>query len=186
MMRIAMVLAAGVLASAARAAEEPAPADLPLALAANERVQRELKLNEAQAATVKDLRARVRKGLTEAPAAQKALANALLPEQRQRLRQLGYQVRGGAALIDPAVAKALGLSTKQRDEVRDVWVNEEKTLAMLLKVARFRTAEIRAGFIRNHRKKAGEKMLGSLTEAQQKQFRKMQGEPFDTAGLDVE
>ena len=103
------------------------------------------------------------------------------PKFRHPLRS---DMKKAIDMADLSVVNARRLKEEAEDRLR--CENEEKTLAMLLKVARFRTAEIRAGFIRNHRKKAGEKMLGSLTEAQQKQFRKMQGEPFDTAGLDVE
>jgi hypothetical protein len=186
MMRIAMVLAAGMLVSAAAAAEGPPATGTPLALLVHERVQKEVKLSDEQVAAVKKLHERVRTEPSTAPEAYRTLEKTLAPEQSRRLKEISYQVRGGAAVGDPAVAKALGLSAKQKSEVRDIWVNEEKTLGMLLKVARFRTKEIRAGFIRSHRKKAGERMLATLTEAQQKQFEKLKGKPFDTAGLDAE
>jgi hypothetical protein len=185
MMRIAMVLAACVLVSAARAADGPPITGMPLALAANERVQKELKLSMEQAAAVKDLHARVGDGAKTATEAYKALEKTLRPEQWQRLQEITYQVRGGAVLTNPAVAKALGLGDRQKSEVRDVWVNEEKNLGMLLKVRRFRTSEIRARYIHNHRKDAGEKMLALLTKAQQKDFQKLQGKTFDITGLDV-
>ena len=150
-------------------------------------MQRELKLGDEQIATVKKLHAEVKKDPTAAKTAFKTLGKTLDHTQNKRLKEISYQVRGGAALGDTSVAKALGMTTKQRvEEVRSIWVDEEKTLQMLLKVSRFRNAEVRQAFIANHRKKAGEKMLGTLNSKQQKQFAGLLGEKFDLSGLDTE
>ena len=188
MMRIAMALTVVLLLSAPTGAQGPTAPGSPLALLVKPRVQKELKLDEEQAATVKKLHGTVSENPKAAGSAYRALAKALTPEQARRLKQISYQARGGVAIGDNDVAKALGLTAKQKEEVKAVWVDEEKTLQMYLKVARFRnnSSQLRQKFINEHRKKAGEKMLGVLSEAQQKQFAEMKGEKFDLAGLDLD
>jgi hypothetical protein len=186
MMRIAIVVGAALWASAQAGAQGPTAPGTPLALLSKERVRKELKLTDGQAATVKKLSADARKDPRAAKKALETLGKTLEPKQYKRLEEISYQARGGAAVGDPKVARALKLTDKQKREVREIWVNEEKSLGMFLKVARFRNAAARQAFISNHRKKAGEKMLGVLDAAQQKQFAGLLGEKFDVTGLDAD
>jgi hypothetical protein len=190
MNRLAIVVvaaaAAWLLASMPAHAQGPAAPGSPLALLNKERVRKELKLSDEQTATVKRLYAEVKKDPTAAKAAFDTLGKTLQPAQSKRLKQISYQVRGGAAIGDSDVAKALKMTPKQKKEVAAIWNDEEKTLKMLLKVSRFRNSAVRQTFINNHRKKAGEKMLAALTETQRKEFARLQGDAFDTTGLDVE
>jgi hypothetical protein len=186
MMRIAIVAGVVLLVSAPAEAQGPTAPGTPLALLVKERVQKELKLTDEQAATVKKLHADVRKEPKAAVKAFTTLNKTLEPAQHKRLKEISYQVRGGVAVGDPDVARGLKLTPKQRAEARDIWVNEEKTLGMYLKVARFRNPAARHNFIAKHRKEAGDKMLGTLDEEQRKQFAMMLGEKFDTKGLDAE
>jgi hypothetical protein len=128
----------------------------------------------------------VRKDPKAAPEAFKTLEKTLKPAQRKRLKEISYQVRGGAAVGDSDVAKVLGLSAKQKTDIREIWVDEEKNLQMLLKVTRFRTPTVRQAYISKHRRSAGEKMLGVLTPDQQKKFAGLLGEKFDITELDTE
>jgi hypothetical protein len=188
MMRTAIALMTVMILPASAGAQGPTAPGTPLALLVKPRVQKELKLDDEQVATVKKLHDAVSENPKAAGSAVRALAKTLKPEQYRRLKQISYQVRGGAAVGDNDVAKALGLTPKQKEEVKAIWVDEEKTLQMYLKVTRFRnnSSQLRQKFINDHRKKAGEKMLGVLSEGQQKQFAEMKGEKFDVAGLDVD
>jgi hypothetical protein len=177
MIRVLLSLAAGLaLAHAATAGDAKAPAPgTPLALVTHEKVRKELKLSADQVDKVKALKGE---------GAQEKLARVLEPAQIQRLREISLQVRGGAALKDSAVADELKLTRKQKADVAEAQSDADRTLPMFLQVARFRNAQAKKKYIRNHYKQAAEKMLAVLTEEQKKQFTKMQGKTFDTAGLD--
>jgi hypothetical protein len=177
----ALVLA-GVTAGGLRANETIA-AGQPLALAVKEKVQKELGLTPEQAAAVKKLYAEAaRDQKSDAPA---ALARELKPAQMKRLREISYQVRGGSVLADAEVVKELGLSAAQGRKIARLWKDEEENLRQVLRVARFRNAAVRRKFILEHRRDAGKKMLGQLTDEQAAALKKLQGKPFDLAGLDT-
>lgn len=164
-------------------AEDALPGTL-LPLLAKEKVQKELKLNDTQTAAVKGLAASVSKGDVKEADALATAKKTLEPGQLTRLKEISYQARGGGALLDEEVGKELKLSDKQAGEVAETWKAEEKKLKEFLMVARFRSAEAMRDHIRNHRKKAAEKMLGVLSDEQKKQLTKMQGKAFDVDGLD--
>jgi hypothetical protein len=90
-------------------------------------VQADLNLSPQQArkvATLLDFRG---KPLTDdkLDAVEKGLADVLKPEQAVRLRQLVLQARGPQALLDPDTAQALGLSDRQKEEIRSLLVRSE-------------------------------------------------------------
>src|ERR1700722_7756805 len=120
MMRIAMALTVVLLLSAPTGAQGPTAPGSPLALLVKPRVQKELKLDEEQAATVKKLHGTVSENTKAAGSAYRALAKALPPEQAHPLKKIRYQARGGVAIGDNDVAKALGLTAKQKEEVKAV------------------------------------------------------------------
>ena len=175
-----------LLLATAAAADEAVLPGTPLALLAHARVQKELKLTDKQTAAVKGLAASVNKGDAKAADALATAKKTLDANQMTRLKEISYQVRGGAALTEEEVATALDLTKKQIGEVGEIWKDEEKKLKDFLAVARFRTPEAMREYVSGHRKKAAEKMLGVLSDEQKKQFTKMQGKAFDTAGLDKE
>lgn len=174
-----------LLAGLARADEATLPGS-PLALLAHERVQKELKLTEKQATAVKGLAASVNKGDAKTADALATAKKTLDADQLTRLKEISYQVRGGAALADEDVARELKLTKKQITEASDVWTKEEKNLKDFLARARFRSREAMLEHVSKHRKKAGESMLAVLDDEQKKAFTKLQGKAFDTAGLDKE
>jgi len=184
MKRIVFSLAAILLwVPVAAAQDRPAPGT-PLALLSREKVQKELKLTDDQLKTVKGLTADLKKGTVKSADLQARLKKALKPAQLERLQQISYQVRGGQALLDSDVAGTLKLTEKQKDRLAALKDRADKELKMFLSVARFKNAEAMATFIRKHYEKAGQKMLAVLSDAQKKQFTRMQGKAFETSGLD--
>jgi thermostable 8-oxoguanine DNA glycosylase len=102
----------------------------------------------------------------------------------RRLTEIGYQVRGGSALVDADVVTALTLTRTQIGKIDKLWKNEEENLRQVLRITRFRNAAVRRKFILEHRKDAGKKLLEQLSNEQAAAFKKLQGKPFDLAGLD--
>jgi hypothetical protein len=146
-------------------------------------VQKELGLSEDQAREVKRLYADAVKDPRAAGTALKELGKALSPGQLKRLRQISYQVRGGAAVGDAEVQRELKLTARQKEEVGKVWKEEEAGLDAFLSRARFRSREARDAYVLKHRREAGERMLKALTETQRKRFKDMQGKPVDVRSL---
>src|SRR5437764_302054 len=106
----------------------PAAPGGPLALAADPKVQKELGLSDEQAKAVNRLVEDVRKDASAAGEAFKTLGKTLRPAQLKRLREITYQVRGGAALGDAEVQRELKLTGKQKEEIAKVWKEEEAKL----------------------------------------------------------
>src|SRR5439155_14840089 len=153
-----------LLAGAAPADEAAVQPGTPLALLAHERVQKELKLTDKQKDAVKGLAASVKKGDAKLADAMATAKKTLEADQLARLKEISYQVRGGASLAEEEVATALKLTKKQVGEAADVWKDEEKKLKDFLAVARFRSADAMKEHVSGHRKKAAEKMLGVLSD----------------------
>jgi hypothetical protein len=181
---ILLGLTVTLLPAGGAAAQDAVVPGTPLALAARDKVQKELKLSAEQVRTARELVEEVRKGKEKAADVQARLDKALKPAQRERLRQISYQVRGGAALRESEVAAGLGLTKKQRADIAEIQSDADRQLPMFLQVARFRNAAAKATYIRNHYKQAAQKMLAVLTDEQKKQYTKMQGKAFDVRGLD--
>lgn len=182
MNRIVLTLAGLVMASVAVAQEAKAPGT-PLALLAHAKVRKDLKLSGDQADRLNTVTAELGEKASAADVREK-LGKVLEPGQLKRLGQISLQVRGGEALTDGEVARELKLTKKQRADIAEAKADADRTLPMFLQVARFRNAEAKRKYIRNHFKQAGEKMLAVLTPQQKKQFTKMQGKALDTTGLD--
>lgn len=169
--------------AAAASADHATDPGSPLALLAHERVRKELKLTERQSG-LKSLAAKVNQGDAKVEDAVNTVKKELNAEQHGRLKEISYQVRGGAALTDAEVAQGLKLTRQQSDKLTETWAAEEKTLKDFLARARFASAEAMRKYISDHRKKAAEKMIGVLSDEQKKAFTRMQGRAFDTDGLD--
>jgi hypothetical protein len=160
---------------------------MPLALLLKPHVQKELKLDDQQLTRVKKLHASVSASPRAADSAIAALDKTLKPEQCRRLKEISFQVRRGAALTDSEVARELGLSADQKKQLHSIWTNDEKSLGMYLKVARFRNKQHQQEWISWKRYyETGKKMLAVLTDAQQKQFARMKGAKFATTGLEFD
>jgi len=105
----------------------------------------------------------------------------LLPHQQDRLKEISLQVRGVAAIEDPAVATELGISEEQRAEIRKIREGQrEKVTAM------FREGQGGEGNREAMREKFqtlrtenDKQLLAVLTTKQREQFEKMKGEKFE-------
>jgi len=105
----------------------------------------------------------------------------LLPHQQDRLKEITLQVRGVAAIEDPAVATELGISDEQRAEIRTIREGQrEKVMAM------FREGQGGEGNREAMREKFqtlrtenDKQLLAVLTTKQSEQFEKMKGEKFE-------
>jgi Spy/CpxP family protein refolding chaperone len=104
-------------------------------------------------------------------ALQKQVDEVLLPQQRDRLKQIALQqrMRFGAqnALGSPEVAKELGITDEQREKLQKVAQEAEEDL-------RKKTEELR--------EEAKQKVLAVLTPTQQDKLKKLIGEPATLGG----
>lgn len=171
MNRLVLSIVCLVLALPAARAQGLNPGSL-LALATNPKVQTEIELTPMQIAEVRKLAAG---GEKEAEA---ALLKVLKRLQVKRLRELSLQVRGGAALTESTVQKALKLRDDQKAKISDVWKNKELDLAMIRKVARFRNRAAEAAWVLRNRHENGEALIALLDDDQKKAFAALQGRPF--------
>ena len=96
------------------------------------------------------------------------IAATLDAEQFARLKQIRVQAIGGAALMDEAIAKAVGVST---DQVR------------ALQEALQEIREQGDGDPASMRQKTYEKALSLLDAGQKARFEALRGKPFDTSKL---
>jgi len=89
----------------------------------------------------------------------RALEDILLPHQSERLNQLvvQWQLQGGGLAQSDEVAKELGISDEQRDQLRAKTRELERAL----------------------RKKLAEDLLKELTPEQQAKYKELVGEPFE-------
>jgi Spy/CpxP family protein refolding chaperone len=118
-------------------------------------VQRELKLTANQLKKLRELQAKQEEGMRRmtaginfetlfkspdsltkqyqelAATAEKTVDEILTVPQRQRLREISLQQRGGHALPDPDVAEALKLTEEQRQQIQTVQIEAGKELQTL-------------------------------------------------------
>lgn len=182
MKRFLVTLLLILLTTSEGRSNEPLAVGSPLALAVQKKVQEELKLTEQQLEQLRSLHEQATKGNTQD--VREKLGKVLTPDQIQRLKQISYQLREGAALADPEVVEALKLSLTQKRKIADIWKNEEENLRQMLRVARFRSEAARRKFILEQRKGAGKKMLEYLTEAQATELKKLFGKSYTVKDLE--
>jgi hypothetical protein len=116
---------------------------------------------------------------------QKALAKqvdeVLMPNQRDRLKQITVQAQGTGALSDEEVAKELGLSDDQEKQIQQV--RQEAAEKMR---ENFRPGaggdgdrEARREQFQKAQKETDDKVLAVLTSEQRDKFEKMKGEKYE-------
>lgn len=109
--------------------------------------------------------------------AEGALSRLLPAPAYRRLQELSWRIRGGDALLEEDVARALGLSAAQREELtRLAGENEEGSRELYRGMAGARVTE--AAFrerARHHAEAASERLLAVLTPEQAKAFDVMRG-----------
>jgi hypothetical protein len=179
-----------------------------LGLLAQEKVQKELKLNDEQVAKVKEAGEKIRADMapqwsgvrdiqdqaqrraksTELAneADQKAreqLRDVLSREQMMRLFQIRLQVRGLVwGLNNPRLAERLQLTEEQKTKAAEIEKATQAKVAEAMSGMRDLSQEQRqekmAG-VRKIRDEAKEQALGILTDQQKEALQKMQGEKFE-------
>jgi serine/threonine protein kinase len=99
-------------------------------------------------------------------AAEKALAGVLKPDQSDRLRQIGRQLRGPRGLLDAETAERLGLTEEQKEELRSLLGRS------------MRGPPRRRGRRPEERKQINEQALQVLSAEQRSTWKGMLGEPL--------
>jgi putative heme-binding domain-containing protein len=163
-----------------------------LRLLRQESVQKELKLSAAQVKKVGELSEKMGEKFREVFAApeeergkkiqqlrqenEKAVAGLLDLRQAKRLREIVYQRQGTAALAEPDVARALGLSDDQTRQLRKI---NQDTAARVRELfqggppdddTRKKIGELQRA--------ASEKRLKLLSDKQKAKWKDLQGKPF--------
>jgi hypothetical protein len=170
-------------------------------LIANESVQKELKLDDAQVTKAKELADKNREKMTAAreefsgldqeermkkfqeltkemnESTLKAVGEFLKPEQLTRLHQCSYQVRGAMAFADPEVAKKLNITDAQKDTIKAI-VDESNEAARELRQGFRDDPEGTAKKLAEHNKETLSKVVAKLNDEQQKTWKEMLGAPF--------
>ena len=116
------------------------------------------------------------------------VADALTPAQRKRLREIDLQARGHEAFTTPAVAKALDLNAKQKEQFAANAKQVEEDVARATQrpapvavpggfTARFNSADSEKA-VRDARAEGLKRALAVLTDDQKAAWKKLTGEPF--------
>jgi len=168
-------------------------------------VQAELKMTQAQIAKLDDAQQSLRQAMQEAfqgnrqnmsPEERekamakvqelqlKAVSDILDQNQLKRFKQLELQRTGASALLQPAVAKELGLTDAQKAKLRDLRQQQMADMRSMFQNAgdmRNMTQEERQQRMKQMqdlRKKNDEAMLNVLTAEQKAKWTSMLGTPF--------
>jgi len=174
----------------------------PVMLLGNGSVQKELKLDDKQIESTKQLgeeaRDKMRSAMEEArdlegdarrekmqkvmmevnESSKKSLASVLKPEQSARLHQIYLQQSGPMAFSNPDVQKELKFTDAQKEKVKDV-VRElgEKRREVFADAGGDRAAAMEKMQAMN--KEYGEKLKAELNDEQGKSYKQMLGSPFE-------
>jgi len=111
----------------------------------------------------------------------KKLAGLLKEDQLKRLHQIVIQALGGRSLARDDVAKALGLTDEQREQIKAIVDSEQdrrRTLIEKVQSGAIERSEIRAEFA-TMRNEISDAALGLLSDDQKESLTKLQGEKFE-------
>jgi Spy/CpxP family protein refolding chaperone len=108
----------------------------------------------------------------------------LTKAQIDRLEQIGIQVKGAKALNDKEIQEALGLTTKQRDDIKKLRDEETKKRAEIFASGDFRGMRDKLSALQ---KETDDKVVAVLTDKQKKDFEefkgtKIEGDPAELMG----
>jgi Spy/CpxP family protein refolding chaperone len=169
----------------------------------NKSVQDELKLSDDQKAALTKIQTKQRETLTKAredaagdfakmrEAMQAAMQESqkeatkvlegLKPDQKKRFHQIEAQVLGTRALALPPIQKELGLSDKQKEELKGITEDARRDQLEIMKEAGKDKEGRQAAFqkVQKLQQEASAKALKVLTAEQQTKFKEMQGEKFN-------
>lgn len=99
------------------------------------------------------------------------LSSALTPFQRQRYQQILWQAQGASALLDPALALQLGLTSDQQQRITAVLSTLQSTLSRL--------SPGQPALIKQARNAAEQDCYAQLNVLQREQLRRLLGLPVD-------
>lgn len=145
-------------------------------------VQRELKLSDTDVASLTRLSKNFRSEKGEAQNSrhlETELKKIIDPEASQRLAQIAWQVRPDEAFRDEKVARQLNLTKQQKESIQQLWLLGQKDLMAALRRIRFKAAADREAFIWKHLDAVAAEMRDLLSDAQNRKFRAIVGEPVD-------
>lgn len=126
---------------------------------------------EKQVATVSELEKQLLKEL-----------KSLVKEDKiKRLREIELQSQGTRTLLRPDVAKAVGLSSSQSQEIQKVFLQTDKLARRLLEKPKDRSGLEQE--LNSARESEQRRLNELLTQAQRVSLGKLIGKPFDTASL---
>jgi hypothetical protein len=111
------------------------------------------------------------------------LAEALQPQQMERLQQIAWQAAGAEALADPKLVAALGLSKEQQDQLAAIRRDFAQQTREAFRGDDSADREARFAKIREFQDQRDAKLLAVLTSEQQDKYKELQGEPFDVSQL---
>jgi Spy/CpxP family protein refolding chaperone len=114
----------------------------------------------------------------EAAATTAKLGEILLPLQMERLEQIALQMRGTAALADPAIAAKLELTAAQKQKLEAAMTANREAMQQAFQGARGQDREQMRTRFQQLRTDADAKLLAVLTTAQKAAFEKMKGPAF--------
>jgi Spy/CpxP family protein refolding chaperone len=146
-------------------------------------VQKELRLSVEQKQKIDELHPQV--GGVEFPY-EEGLAQILIPEQMERLRQITLQSMGVDALKLPQIIKRLRITAEQQTKIEGIAKQANDDLKRISpNGAGLGPGEFQRTMAEYHKqvpkllKKRTEDTIGVLTPEQRQKFEKMKGKPFD-------
>jgi len=108
------------------------------------------------------------------------LDEVLLPHQRDRLKEIGIQVRGPQAIAADDIADKLALTSEQKEQIEKLGEeNREKMRELFQGGGGGGDPEANREKMQKMRKESGEKLLGVLTADQKQKYEKLQGKKID-------
>jgi len=180
------------------------PAMMRVMLLSNDKVQKELELNDDQKSELKKIGEELRpaggggnfqnlsdderaKQRTERDAkmkeAQAKVDKILVPQQQERLKQISWQVAGAQALSDPEVSEKLKITDKQKEDIKAVQDKAgEETRALFQGGGSREENQTKMADIR---KASEEKTLAVLTPEQKTEFDKLKGDKVEISFADL-
>jgi hypothetical protein len=152
------------------------PGDAGLDLLRSEEVRNDLQITEEEEQKLVALGDEA----DEKPAdARKKALEILAPAQRERLKQIRFQVLGLDALAEPEVVAALCFTPEQRKMLKTLPAQVRQATGEALGGAQNLTAEQRSEKTFEARGKVLKKALAALTPEQQAKFEKLRGAKID-------
>jgi len=161
----------------------------PLALIRRPEVQKELGLSPAQLNTLQERLKALRpdpnqktRGRAPGEALERAegiVKEVLTPQQLKRLEEISLQVEGPRALLRPEIADKVGLSSQQRDKIREVYRNVSRPITPRDVPQGPEGREQLRERMKALRKELEEKILGILTPEQKARWQSLLGKPFE-------